>query len=585
VHGLGITGEVTGTDKHGNVEVRNLADGKTQKISGKSVSKVDFDPANHGLVKQMTQTHHASPVHSAPKAHVETPAAPAPPAATHAATAVDKHGKPIAHGDAVMVKPNEGHFGGAFTARVDKVHDGGKQLDVQHLKTGETHTVGSHQTMSLGRKAPEAPKPLGEGNRPKPDNEVFPGVPKLDQHGSLPKPKDEVFPGVKKPAEPAVKAPAPAPATKEGHELAQGDTIHAYGADGSKKTLKINGIAKSNTGHTVTATDATGKQHRIAVNHGAKVQMAPPQAKPNTPRDEVLPPLDDKQLKAHVAAVESTVDAAVKRGLSTDKTMTLDGKGQVWNPERAKLHNEIVNDLYGKAANVPNEGKGLFSGGLGGAGKTTTLANPKTGIDQSQFLTINPDDIKEIMAERGMIPDIPGEVPLSPMEKVSLIHEESSHIANLLAQRAYADKKNVTWDITMASEGSVAKRIAEMKKNGYTNLDAVFVDIPVEKSVQRAMARYRRGMEAYRNGQGAGGRYVPPSVIRKNASTSFSSANRENFEKLRDQFNNWQVWDNSVDGREPRLVYSKASPDLARLTAEARSGLTDSDKQQEVQAA
>lgn len=294
--------------------------------------------------------------------------------------------------------------------------------------------------------------------------------------------------------------------------------------------------------------------------------------------DGRLVPLTEEELAQHTAAVEAAISRAKAAGLETDKTFTLDGRGEVWEPERAAQHREIVDQVWATAANVPNEGRALFSGGMGGSGKTTTLANPRTGIDQSQYLTINPDDIKEIMAARGMVPDIPdSEVELAPMEKVALIHEESSHIAGLIAARAYAERKNVTWDITMASQGSVENRMARMKAAGYTDMQAVFVDIPVEGSVRRAMARYTLGLEAYRNGEGQGGRYVPPSVIRENASTSFSSANRTNFEAMRDSFDDWQVWDNSVDGREPRLVYYKGAPQLDVLTERARAGLTDAE--------
>lgn len=300
--------------------------------------------------------------------------------------------------------------------------------------------------------------------------------------------------------------------------------------------------------------------------------------------DGKMVPLTPEQLAAHTAHVEDAIRQAKADGLETDKMYSLDGKGKVWDPERAKLHNEIVDEVWATAGNVPDEGKGLFSGGMGGSGKTTTLNNPKTGIDQSQYLTINPDDIKEIMAAKGMIPETPNAPDLSPMEKVALIHEESSHIAGMLALRAYAEKKNVTWDITMASESSVQKRIDAMHAAGYTELKAVFVDIPVEGSVARAMGRYTAGLERYRNGVGAGGRYVPPDVIRENASTSFSSANRQNFESLRDQFDNWQVWDNSVDGRQPRLVYAKGDPNLDVLTSQAKLGKTDADQGAEAKA-
>ncbi len=83
----------------------------------------------------------------------------------------------------------------------------------------------------------------------------------------------------------------------------------------------------------------------------------------------------------------------------------------------------------------------------GWAGKPTVL-DEHAGIDRSQYLTINPDDIKEAMARRGLIPELDG---LSPMEASDLVHAESSHVVKRLARRAMDDGKNIIWDITMSS--------------------------------------------------------------------------------------------------------------------------------------
>jgi hypothetical protein len=48
------------------------------------------------------------------------------------------------------------------------------------------------------------------------------------------------------------------------------------------------------------------------------------------------------------------------------------------------------------------------------------------GIEKGKFITINPDDIKELMVQRGMVPQYDG---LTPMEASTFIHEESSDIA------------------------------------------------------------------------------------------------------------------------------------------------------------
>ena len=177
------------------------------------------------------------------------------------------------------------------------------------------------------------------------------------------------------------------------------------------------------------------------------------------------------------------------------------------------LHDALVEDLYARSAGAPCEGKAILAGGLPGAGKTTVL-NKFADIDLSQYMMINPDLIKEEMAKRGLIPAVDG---LSPMEASDLVHEEASHVAKRLANRAEADGKNVIWDFTMSKTSSIAEQDRVAARAGYTPVDGVFVDIPVEVSVQRADARHREGHDEYRAGNGLGGRHMPEATIMNSA--------------------------------------------------------------------
>lgn len=262
--------------------------------------------------------------------------------------------------------------------------------------------------------------------------------------------------------------------------------------------------------------------------------------------------LTDDQFHARAARVEHVIGGA-RATHSTDVTHTHPGGG--WAAERDRAHREIADAIYAKHAHVPNEGRAVIAGGLGGAGKTTVLTK-HAGVDTSKYLTINPDDIKEELASRGMVPEVAGHPDLSPMERAALVHEESSRIAQLVADKAYRDRKNVIWDITMSSEKSVASRVKAMRGAGYGHVHGIFVDIPTEVSVTRAMARYRRGVDSFHAGKGHGGRYVPPSIIRAQQTSSGRTVNREVFDKLKTAgaFDAHAVYDNSVDGRAPQLV-------------------------------
>jgi predicted ABC-type ATPase len=252
----------------------------------------------------------------------------------------------------------------------------------------------------------------------------------------------------------------------------------------------------------------------------------------------------EQEYAAHIAEVQKKVSEAVANHETSEdvyREKLADGSLGPWDPKRYAQQQEILDEFMAKAANVPNNGEALVAGGLGGAGKGYVLKN-FAGIDQNQFLTVNPDDIKEAMATKGMIPKVEG---LSPMEASPLVHEEASQMGLRLANMAYDQKKNVIWDVTMGSESSIQKRIDSMREAGYNTVDSVFVDVDLNTSMARAQKRHRGGEERYRNGQGNGGRVLPVSVSLKNGpspGSKYRSKNREVFEKMKGQFDSWVVY-------------------------------------------
>lgn len=261
-------------------------------------------------------------------------------------------------------------------------------------------------------------------------------------------------------------------------------------------------------------------------------------------------PLTDAEYAEHVTKVRELLDKARAEGLATESRYVTDPDSETWARERRVGHDAIIADLYHAARDVPCEGRALLAGGLPGAGKTTILER-HAGVDRSQYLTINPDDIKQEMAKRGMVPEVAG---LTPMEASELVHEESSHIAKQLALRAMPDGKNVIWDITMSSQESTENRIYDLRRFGYLRVDAIFVDIPPETSIRRTEARHRDDHERYRAGQGLGGRFIAPEIVRSQADPHWGSCNRRTFEHVKPRLNVWARYDNSVDGGTPQLV-------------------------------
>jgi predicted kinase len=270
------------------------------------------------------------------------------------------------------------------------------------------------------------------------------------------------------------------------------------------------------------------------------------------PDDADSRPLSDAEYAGHATKVRERLDKARADELATDRLYTTDPDHEQWAEDRAVMQDAIIADLYEAARGVPCERRAILAGGLPGAGKTTTLEQ-HAGIDRSQFLTINPDEIKNEMARRGMIPEVAG---LSPMEASDLVHEESSYVAKQLALRAMASGKNVIWDITMSSRESAERRISDLRAAGYSRVEGVFIDISVDVGIRRSEARHRKDHDSYRAGHGLGGRFVPAEVIRSQADPDWGSRNRRTFEEVKPQLDAWLLFDNSVDGSAPVLLDS-----------------------------
>jgi predicted kinase len=263
-------------------------------------------------------------------------------------------------------------------------------------------------------------------------------------------------------------------------------------------------------------------------------------------------PLTDAEHAEHVAKVRELLDKARADGLATELQYTTDPDHEQWSEDRTVLQDAIIADLYRAAVDAPCGRLAILAGGLPGAGKSTVL-DKYAGVERSQYLTINPDKIKEEMAERGMIPKVAG---LTPMEASDLVHEESSYVAKQLALRAMPEGKNVIWDITMSSFESTEERINDLRTAGYSPVNGIFVDIPPDVAIRRSDARHREGHDSYRAGHGYGGRIVPAEVTACQADPDWGSRNRRTFEQVKPLLDTWLLCDNSVDGRGPVTVDS-----------------------------
>lgn len=313
-------------------------------------------------------------------------------------------------------------------------------------------------------------------------------------------------------------------------------------------------------------------------SHVAEMKAAEARYRGIAPEGEYRP-LSTEEFAARKEFVSTQVENALRAGLATDQQHSLDGKGQVWSPERAMLHAEIVRAYMDRHVDVPSARQALFMGGLPGAGKSTALKD-HPDIDLSQYAVINPDDMKEELMQRGAAPEVPG---LSPMETAALVHEESAYLTDLVAHELERRGKNVAWDVTMKNHSITADRIRLLKSKNY-RVHSLFVDVPVEKSAERVEARYRRGVEGYRKGENPmGGRFIPRSVVLAGEDTPGVSRARTTFDKLKPEFTSWELRDGTT---YPATLVDKAGSSTgAIMSVEALRKLGTGSTEQDASAA
>lgn len=243
-------------------------------------------------------------------------------------------------------------------------------------------------------------------------------------------------------------------------------------------------------------------------------------------------PLNTREFKEHKEYVDRVTSKLVDMGYSTDRIYAKNhfGDTTIYTDERVEEQNKVVNHFLEKYKDVPAEKKALFAGGLGGAGKSTAL-EASGEFDQSQYATINPDDVKEEMARRGMIPRVPG---TTPMDVSTLAHEEASDISDRIARRMINEDKNVLYDVTMGSYGSAKKKIERLKNSDY-EVESMFVDIEPDESKRRGEYRYQTATNNWvTTNRGSGGRPLPAHVVdsQRTDTPGVRSKNAENIIRL-----------------------------------------------------
>lgn len=239
---------------------------------------------------------------------------------------------------------------------------------------------------------------------------------------------------------------------------------------------------------------------------------------------------------SHARYAEDAINRALEAGSATTRTETYDGNGQVWKPDRAAAHRDIVHQFLDADQKVPSGRRAVIIGGIA-SGHRDQVAG-KAAPD-SDYVHVSTGRVKEEMARRGMVPSVAG---LSPMEASPLVHDEAAHVAGLLSREAVRRGKNVAIHTALSDAGTAGAHVTALHEAGH-NVHVAFAHVHPGKAADHAASRHQSGHESFRRQQSSGARYLPGALIRAADAGNGETANSVAFKALKPSLGSWEHWD------------------------------------------
>lgn len=182
----------------------------------------------------------------------------------------------------------------------------------------------------------------------------------------------------------------------------------------------------------------------------------------------------------------------IERCVSTrpsTKELNVDSHGN-YTPERKNLHEKIIAETIGNAVCIRHERPiAILTGGPSGAGKSTFLKKYAPYLLSGNIFHIDADEI------RAKIPEYEGwNATNTHLETKDIVNELLDHIGGKC-------KYDLVYDGTMNTSKNYFTLLNRIKSLGYETF-IVYIRVPKEVSIERALARYQKT-----------GRYVPLGVI------------------------------------------------------------------------
>lgn len=217
----------------------------------------------------------------------------------------------------------------------------------------------------------------------------------------------------------------------------------------------------------------------------------------------------------------------------------VDGK---FTEERQKLHQEIIRKHFEGIKKPEGKPTVYFLGGGAASGKSTAIKDGSLGVpglESKETVVIDPDAIK------GSLPEYVEMSRAINKEAASYVHEESSYIANSIAEIAREQGYSVTQD-GVNSSMSVAGKIEVYREAGYS-VEGHYVTRPTAEALENNLQRYLGAVDRLR----AGDETVLPRYVRADIAEHGHKEVSENFAALAPLFDRATLTDMTGNVKTP----------------------------------
>lgn len=222
---------------------------------------------------------------------------------------------------------------------------------------------------------------------------------------------------------------------------------------------------------------------------------------------------------------ERALARALGSGAATDEQGTLDGHGQVWHPDRATVHKDIVQAHLDAATGVPSQGKAILTGGI--THDHTERLRQAGAWKEGRYHVVSVPDIQRELGEQGLGTEVAN---VHPEHAGVLGHREAAHVASMVTSALAARQKNMVIHGSMSDPDHVHAQVKRLRAAGYNDIRGMHVGTPVDAAVDRAQS----------DGH-------PAHSVLSDALSHGHDRTKRGFEAAQQHMDGWEQWDGAGD--------------------------------------